>query len=63
MSIYKFKWVGSHTFAQVPYSFMGLFSCLRILDPSGVIFKEDFLKHGKVPQNDSLKALNFYYTH
>ena len=37
-----------------------LFTDLRSLW-SNNFFKEDFRKHGKIPQNDSLKALNFYY--
>ena len=37
-----------------------LFTDLRSLW-SNNFFKEDFRKHGKISQNDSLKALNFYY--
>ena len=40
-----------------------MFTDLRSLWCNNFFLKEDFQKHGKVPQNDSLKALNFYYPH
>ena len=40
-----------------------LFTDLWSLWSNNFFLKEDFQKHGKVPQNDSLKALNFHYPH